>query len=597
MDWSQELVKSLIWLGEAFVLVCIGSVIVGGGVVRYTRWGRQVWQLTWPYFNPAHAKKPLLMVLLLLFLDMFSVRMNVLFSFWYNGFYSALQATDQKAFWFLLGIFSLLATVHVARSLISEFVEQAFDIYWRTWLNNKMVADWLEKGAFYRGQFLDSPVDNPDQRIQVDASSFVTSTRTLFIGAADSVVSLVAFSAILWELSGPLAIAGIELPRAMVFLVYLYVIVASVFAFKLGRPLIALSFINEKLSANFRYALMRLREYAESIAFYKGEHVESNTLTVRFAQVIGNTWDILFRSLKFDGFNLVVSQVAVVFPFILQAPRFFSGALKLGDVMQTAQAFGQVQDALSFFRTKYDSFAAYRATLDRLTGFDAANQAARELPTVTTAEIADAIEIDHLDLFRPGGGTMLHDLNLRLAPGQTLLVKGASGAGKTSLLRAIAGLWPYAEGAIKRPTGTEALFLSQRPYLPLGNLRTAAMYPAVEMDDEAIRAALHKVQLGQLEDRLDEGADWSRILSLGEQQRLAFARILLNRPRVAFLDEATSATDEGLEYALYELLRNELPQCILVSVGHRSTLDRFHTHRLDIKGGGAWTFAESAPGA
>lgn len=386
----------------------------------------------------------------------------------------------------------------------------------------------------------------------------------------------------------------------MVFIVYLYVIVASVIAFRLGRPLIRLNFMNEKLGADFRYALIRVREYAENIAFYRGEGVERIGLAQRFASLISNLWAIVFRSMKFDGFNFAINQMAVVFPTLLQAQRFFSGAIKLGDVTQTSQAFDQVQSALSFFRLSYDTFAQYRAVLDRLTGFVAANDAARALPSITLREAPGALEIADLQVQRPDGAPLLSDLSLQLRPGDALLVQGPSGVGKTTLLRALAGLWPYATGTVARPAAHESLFLPQRPYLPLGSLRDALAYPAAHADDAHLRSALQQVQLGHLAERLDEVADWSRILSLGEQQRLAFARVLLQRPRLAFLDEATSATDEGLEHALYHLVRRELPQCMLVSVGHRSTLNAFHTHRLQLQQGGRWrlmaTGDRGAPG-
>jgi putative ATP-binding cassette transporter len=354
--------------------------------------------------------------------------------------------------------------------------------------------------------------------------------------------------------------------------------------------LIRLNFLAERLGANFRYALMRLREYSENVAFYQGERVESATLLQRFAGVIANFWNLIFRTLKFDGFNLVVNQAAVVFPFILQAPRFFSGAIKLGDVMQTAQSFGQVSDALSFFRMSYDAFATYRAALDRLTGFMDANQQARALPTIDVTERADALVISGLQVSRPDARPLLTDLNLELRPGQTLIIKGPSGSGKTTLLRTLAELWPYAQGQVQRPTGIQALFLSQRPYLPLGSLRTAIAYPATEADATLLHDSLQKVQLGHLLEKLDVVADWSATLSIGEQQRLAFARVLVNRPAITFLDEATSATDEGLEHSLYNLLRSELPTCMLVSVGHRNTLDAFHTHRLMLDGKAGWAF-------
>lgn len=382
----------------------------------------------------------------------------------------------------------------------------------------------------------------------------------------------------------------------MVFAVYVYVLIATWIAFRLGQPLIRLNFLNEKLTANFRYALMRLRENAENIAFYQGAQVERGTLLGRFFALIGNAWALVFRNLKFSGFNLGISQVAVVFPFILQAPRFFSGAIKLGDVMQTAQAFGQVQDSLSFFRESYDTFASYRATLDRLTGFLDANQQASALPKVDTDGLPKALAITGLQVLRPDGHALIANLDLHLQAGQALLIKGPSGSGKTTLLRALAGLWPYAEGEVRRPLGHQALFLSQRPYLPLGDLRTAIAYPADGRpeDDARMQQALRQVNLAHLAERLDVQCDWSRILSVGEQQRLAFARVLFNQPQVVFLDESTSAMDEGLEHGLYALLRSEMPETLLVSVGHRSTLAAFHTHRLEVDGQGGGPCSSSS---
>ncbi len=599
MNWHQALQESLSWLAIASLVTLVCFTITALLAVRYTRWGAQFWQLAGPYFSLRRSWRPLLAFALLLVLTLFAVRLNVLFSFWYNGFYSALQALDQTAFWYLLGVFAVLATIHVLRSLFAFYVTQAFNIRWRVWLTERLTADWMQGDAYYRGQFLTEPVDNPDQRIELDVNAFVTGSVSLALGAVSALVSLVAFTGILWGLSAPLAVAGIEVPRAMVFAVYVYVLIATWIAFRLGQPLIRLNFLNEKLTANFRYALMRLRENAENIAFYQGAQVERGTLLGRFFALIGNAWSLVFRNLKFSGFNLGVSQVAVVFPFILQAPRFFSGAIKLGDVMQTAQAFGQVQDSLSFFRESYDTFAQYRATLDRLTGFLDANQQASELPRVVSVDQDHALGIQGLQVRRPDGHALIADLDLDLHSGQALLIKGPSGSGKTTLLRALAGLWPYTEGEVRRPLGTQALFLSQRPYLPLGDLRTAIAYPAQGMpgDDARMQQALRQVNLAHLAERLDEPRDWSRILSLGEQQRLAFSRVLFNRPQVVFLDESTSAMDEGLEHALYSLLRAELPATLLVSVGHRSTLAGFHSHRLEVDGQGGWSLLEQQPAA
>jgi putative ATP-binding cassette transporter len=386
-----------------------------------------------------------------------------------------------------------------------------------------------------------------------------------------------------------MTIFGTEIPRAMIFLVFVYVLVTTLVAFWIGKPLIRLNFLNEKLNANFRYALIRVREYGESIAFYRGENVERRTLAGRFAHVIRNMWHIVFRTLKFNGWNLSVNQTAVIFPFLIQGPRLFSGQVSLGDVMQTSTAFSQVHDSLSFFRESYDDFASFRATLIRLTGLANDNMHAAALPILKTGKSGNELDVDKLDVRTPSGATLIEGLDLTVGPGQSLLVKGPSGSGKTTLLRTLADLWPYADGTVSRPSG-DAIFLSQRPYLPLGSLRTALAYPSEPTAaDGTLREALSKVSLGNLGDRLDETADWTRILSPGEQQRLAFARVLTARPAVIFLDEATSAIDEGLEHTLYTLLRSELPDSIVVSVGHRSTLNQFHSLGVELEGEGRWT--------
>lgn len=590
MDWNHELLASLIWLGKAFVISALGLALLAVWLANATGWGRQVKRIAWPYFDPRRSWKPLAVLALIVLMTLFSVRMNVLFSFWYNGLYTAMQKLDAPAFWFMLMVFGILATIHVARALFNFYLRQAFLIRWRTALTESLLERWLADHTYHRSQYLETQIDNPDQRIQQDVEQFVNSSLSLSMGMLDAVVSLFEFTLILWGLSGALTLLGIEVPRAMVMLVYVYVLIATVFAVWLGRPLIQLNFLNERFNADFRYALIRLREYGESIAFFRGEKVEHATLTSRFANVIHNMWAIVFRSLKLQGFNLGVSQAAVVFPMIIQAPRLFSQQITLGDLMQTSQAFGQVQDALSFFRSSYDEFAGFRAVLTRLSGFLDALDDTASLPAIPLGSAGNTIRIAGLSIHSPTRQVLLDKLDLQLEAGASLLIRGPSGAGKTTLLRAMAGLWPFAEGTVLRPA--DALFLSQKPYLPLGSLRSALYYPApARHHGHEAETILQQCQLGHLVTRLDEDADWSRILSLGEQQRLAIGRALLAKPAAIFLDESSSAMDEGLEHAMYALLRDSLPQATLVSVGHRSSLLGFHRQELRLLGEGRWSLS------
>ncbi len=603
INWSTEWLTSLLWLLRTFALTLIGFTLIAWLLIRRTRWGRQFWRLSGPYFLPRprtrRGWRPLLAVALLLLFTLLSVRLDILLSYQGNEMYTALQQLDAPAFWRTIVIFAVLATINVLLVLINFYVAQRQIINWRLWLNERMVDDWLGGAAYHRSRYVSEPIDNPDQRIQEDITSYASISQTLALGAVSSMVSLVSFTLILWSLSGPLTLFGVTVPRGMVFIAYIYVIIATFIAFRIGRPLIRLNFLNELLTASYRYALVRIRENSENIAFYRGEPVEKTGLMGRFAGVIGNTWDIVFRSLKFQGFNLVVNQVAAVFPVIIQARRYFSGQITLGDVQQTASAFGQVLGALSFFRLAYDDFAGYRAVLDRLTGLLDVNDEARALPTPTTAERPSGLAVRDLQVRLPDGRPLLSDLQLGVEAGSTLLITGPSGAGKTTLLRSMAGLWPHAVGTVERPEDAETLFCSQQPYLPLGSLRGALSYPApaAELSDDEARSVLQTVQLAHLGDDLDLERDWSRRLSPGEQQRLSFGRILLRKPALIFLDESTSAMDEGMEHAMYEHVREVLPRCTIVSVGHRSSLERLHADELTLLGDGRWESKSLEQGA
>lgn len=594
IDWATEWWRSPVWIFGVWILVLVGFTLLGWLLIRRTGWGRQFWRLSSLFFIPYgrsfRAFRPILTVALLLLFTVIEVRLNVLASFQNNELFTALQESDQPAFWRSILIYAVLATVSVLLALISFYIGQAQVIAWRLWLNQRMLGDWMTGAAYHRGRFVAAPVDNPDQRIQGDITAYASTSQGLALGMVSSMVTLVSFTAILWGLSGPLPIGGVTIPRGMVFLAYIYVIIATVIAFRIGRPLIRLNFLNERLTASYRYALVRLRENSENVAFFRGEQVENGNLLTRFSAVIANYWQIVFRSLKFQGFNLVVNQIAGVFAVIIQAPRFFAGQISLGDVTQTGTAFGNVQGALSFFRLAYDDFAGYRAVLNRLTGLLDSNDESRSLPGAAVEPKDSGLGIRDLSVGLPDGRPLLNNLNLELAGGASLLVKGPSGTGKTTLLRSMAGLWPHVSGTIGTSVEGGTMFCSQQPYLPLGTLRTALAYPqpAEGLDDATAQGVLQAVLLGHLAGRIDEEADWSKTLSPGEQQRLSFGRVLLARPATVFLDESTSALDEGMEYAMYALIRQYLPGCTVVSVGHRSTLDALHTDELRLLGDGRW---------
>jgi len=594
IEWSTEWLTSLLWVGKVFAAVLAGFVAVGWLLIRRTRWGRQFWRLAGGFFVPKERTflswRPLLTVALLLLLTVIGVRIDVVLSYWNNGLFTALQELDEAGFWSSMLIFGVLASIYIVYALLNFYIVQAQVIHWRQWLNQHMVDDWLKGAAYHRGRFVRAPVDNPDQRIQQDVTSFANISQDLALGVVSAMVTLVSFTIILWQLSGPLTLAGITIPRGLVFLTFIYMIVATVIAFRIGRPLIRLNFLQEAFGASYRYALVRVRENSENVAFYRGEGVENAGLLARFTFVIGNAWDLVYRNLKFQGFNFVVSQISVVLPYILQARRFFSEQITLGDFTQSASAFSSVAGALSFFRNSYDTFASYKAVLDRLTGLLDADDEARTLPSPTIEETESGLQIRDLDVRLPDGRPLLTDLDIELAAGDSLLIKGPSGTGKTTLLRSLAGIWPHGEGAISRPGPDRTLFLSQQAYLPLGSLRTALAYPqpAETLSDDDLREKLAAVQLGHLVGRLDELADWPRTLSPGEQQRLGFGRILLAEPSLLFLDEATSALDEGMEHAMYDLVRERLPECTIVSVGHRSTLESLHSNELTLLGEGRW---------
>jgi vitamin B12/bleomycin/antimicrobial peptide transport system ATP-binding/permease protein len=617
-DWGHELVASLLWVLQASAISTACLIVVAALIARYTQWGRQFWRISGDYFRGRDSIPVWGMFAALMLSVMISVRTDVLLSYYSNDLFSALQIAFQGAaaanrpvrdsgvhgFWMAIATFCTIATVHVVRAMVDLFLMQRFIIGWRVWLTHRLTGDWLDGRAYYRGRFIDATIDNPDQRIQQDIDIFTTgvgvgpnlpsygSSGILVFRAVGSLVSVASFAAILWRLSGTLTVLGFSLSNALFWIVIGYVLVATVVAIFIGRPLIWLSFANERLNAVFRYALVRLRDSAEAVGFYRGERAEAVQLDTSFSAIITNYRRYVRRTIGLLGWNVAVSQAITPVPFIVQAPRLFSNAITLGGVMQSSAAFGHIHASLSFFRNAYDEFASYRAAILRLNGLIEANEKARELPELTTDASDDgSVELTDVEVRTPAGAQLIEALDVRLKQGEAMVITGSSGSGKTTLLRSAAQLWPYASGTLSHPTNdNDTMFVSQMPYVPLGDLRAVITYPAAPGDiaDDVLQQVLAKVALAQLGSRLDEVQDWAKVLSPGEQQRVAFARILLAKPKAVFLDEATSALDEGLEFALYRLLRTELPDCIVVSVSHRSTVEQHHERHLELLSGGAW---------
>lgn len=557
---------------------------------------RNVWRMMRSYWKSEEKWWARGMLGVIIFLSLGQVYMLVLLNQWYNDFYNALQNYDFSLFWPLIGQFMLVAFVYIIMAVYAVYLRQMLQIKWRTWMTRQYLRSWMAKQVYYKLQVLKSDMDNPDQRISEDIDAFINLTLTLFLGFLKQLTTLLAFVAVLWNLSGILEIpfgeTVVSVPGYMVFMCLIYSIVGTWLAHKVGYKLIGLNYDQQRFEADFRFNMVRVRENSESIAFYRGEQPETDGFEDRFKMVINNFWGLMKRTKLLNFYINGYSQLAVIFPVLMAAPKYFAGEMQLGGFMQTLSAFGRVQDALSYFVDAYDSIAKYVAVIRRLSGF---TQHMEEVDALESKfrrmnNEADALALSDIEIDLPEGHKLIEGLNLTVNPGEYLLVSGKSGAGKSTLLRALAELWPYGSGQIAMPDDWRVMFLPQRPYLPLGTLRQAIYYPqsVPENDETDIAALLDEFGLSTLRDKLDEVDDWSRILSLGEQQRIAFIRILLFKPQLAFLDESTSAMDEELEARSYDKLKEVLPDMAVVSVGHRSSILQRHNVILRLIGNGAW---------
>ena len=584
---------------------------VHGKLAAFKDFCRKAWALTRPYFASEDKWKARGLLVAIVLLNLGAVYMLVLLNEWNRVFYDALQEKNQPVFWEQLGRFTYLAFAFIIIAVYRFYLTQLLEIRWRAWMTAHYLQRWLADHAFYRmelARYANTGVngtngtngtaapDNPDQRIQEDLNLFTTYTISLSMGLLNAVVTLLSFVGILWSLSGPFGFTlggtSFNIPGFMVWMAVLYCAAGSIITHYIGRPQIRLNFLQQRYEADFRHHLVRVREYSESIALDKGEAVERVHLESRFSTVLGNYLTLIKKQKNLIWFTNFFGQAAVVFPFVVAAPRFFSGAIQLGQLMQISSAFGRVQDSLSWFVDNYSSLAAWRATTDRLTSFEEsftalaqARQAQTAMNSVATSDSTTSLDTQDLTLALPTGAVLLEGVSLHAEAGENVLIKGPSGSGKSTLFRALAGIWPFSRGRTVLPANT--MFIPQRPYFPNGSLRDALAYPqpAASYSDAQLRQALEDALLPKLTQRLDDEDAWSQKLSGGEQQRLAIARVLLKKPAWLFADEATSALDEDAEKTLYERLLAQTRQAggAIVSIAHRPTVAAFHGKRWELE--------------
>ena len=564
---------------------------------------RAAWRLALPYWQSEERWRARLLLGVVVALNLSLVGMNVLLSYWSREFFNSLQAMDAEAFWQLLFWwrptesgpmpgFVFVAALYITIAVYALYLRQALQIRWRRWITREYLDRWLGERAYYRIALTDAGTDNPDQRIADDIRMFVDDTLALGLGLMNATVTLASFVLVLWGLSGPLTVLGVTIPGYMVWVALVYAVLGTWIAHLVGRPLIALNFNQQRVEADFRFALVRLRENAEGIALHGGEEDEKRGLLARFGALMENWWGIMVATKRLTAYTAGYGQVAVVFPYVVAAPSYFSGVIPLGGLTQTASAFGSVQGSLSWFVDNYARLTEWGATVQRLAGFQDAVRAAREAAEAGAGVHAvptDApdLSLEQLRLALPGGRVLLEVPEARIAPGERVLISGPSGAGKSTLFRAIAGIWPFGSGRVRVPARGRALFLPQRPYLPLGTLRRAVCYPrdAAACEDSAVREALEEAGLAHLIPHLDEENNWAQRLSGGEQQRVALARALLLKPDWLFLDEATASLDPEAEARFYRLLRERLPGTTLVSIAHRPAVAKYHRRALQVRDG------------
>lgn len=549
-----------------------------------------LWRLTIRYWKSDEKKKAWIMLLSIVALTISAVYMTLLLNDWFNAFYSALQDYDTDGVYHQLIRFTYLAFAHIALSVYAYYIQRRLSLSWRRWLTEDYLSRWTGKRMYYRMEMApEGNADNPDQRISEDIQLFTSQTLSFMNGLLRAVTTIVCFIAVLWNLSEPLTLSlgeySFEIKGYLVWTALLYSIVGTWITHTVGKKLVSLNFVQQKREADFRFGMIRLREGAESVAFYEGADRERSILSGRLSSLLANMLLIIKKEKQLSWLTNSYAQIAIIFPFVVAVPKYLTKNISLGGLMQVANCFGKVQESMSYFVDVYAALAEWQSCVRRLLTFDDHMNALLEASKAHENDVKrteeNGIALSHVTVSLPGGAPLLEDVTLSISPGEKIILKGPSGSGKSTLLRVFAGLWPYAEGALALPPSALSMTIPQRPYLPMGTLREAAAYPDKTISDDDLIPLMNECGLSRLTGDLDKSGDWSHILSLGEMQKLAFLRIFHKQPSFVFLDEATSAMDEDREAAMYERLC-AIPNITVVSIGHRSTLDRWHTRILTI---------------
>ncbi len=553
-----------------------------------------LWELIKAYWQSRHKWLAWLYTAIVLTLTIFMVGFDVAFNYWYNYFYNALQEYDMRASIHLLFIFFAMAFGYIVVAVYRYYLSQRFALGWRKWLTEQLMQRWMQKKGYYYLETFDVKTDNPDQRLQEDVNGIVTNTISLVVGLVSAITTFPAFVYILWTLSGVLTIplgsfGVIHIHGYLVWVSILYNLIGTFITFKIGFPLVSLNFQQQQREATFRFSAIDLRSHAEQVALYRGEEHQKSILNFHFKRVLENWYQIILRQKLLLWFTGGFNQLAVLLPLLVALPNYFGKVFLLGGLMQSIRAFSSVQDSLSYLVNAYTSIADWRATGSRLTTFvdhltEAENKAEAMHQLKETTQPENNIVVNNLIIRTPDNHVLLGTIDEKFIHGHHYVIKGESGIGKSTFIRAIAGIWPYTSGEVIFPENRQIMYLPQQPYMPIGTLAEAILFPDKtdpEMEKQ-LKTVLAECHLEDFIPRLNESAHWTEQLSPGEQQRIAFARVLLHKPDWVFLDESTSMLDTGNESHLYHLLKSRLPNCSIISVGHHASVDQFHEHVIDM---------------